>query len=206
MPLITIILTAVGLAMDTFAISIVSGATYKELKVQHALRMALFFGGFQALMPLIGYLAGLTVRQYIAPYDHWVAFTLLAAVGVKMIYESFKIEAAEKDRNPADLLILLALAVATSIDALAIGITLSLITHAVITAALIIGLITFILSFVGVYVGKKTGHFFENRIEALGGLVLIAIGLKILIEHGLRDLLAGALRAYPSRLGFADNS
>jgi len=194
MPLVTIILTAVGLAMDTFAISIVSGATYKELKVHHALRMASFFGGFQALMPLMGYLAGLTVRQYIAPYDHWVAFALLAAVGAKMIYESFKIEAAEKDRNPADLLILLALAVATSIDALAIGITLSLITQAVITAALIIGLITFILSFLGVYIGKKTGHFFENRIEALGGLVLIAIGLKILLEHGLRDLLAGVLR------------
>ncbi len=185
MPIVTIIIIALGLAMDAFAVSIVSGATFKKLKVRHALRMAAFFGGFQAAMPLIGFLAGMTVRDYTAAYDHWVAFALLAAVGGKMIYESFKIEEAEKKRNPTNTLVLLTLSIATSIDALAVGITLSMITDAVVAAAVVIGLITFVLSFAGVYVGKKFGHFFENKIEILGGLVLIAIGLKILLEHML---------------------
>ena len=183
MPLITITIIALGLAMDAFAVSIVSGATYRKLKVRHALRMAGFFGGFQALMPLIGFLAGITVRKYTSAYDHWVAFGLLALIGGKMIYESFKIEEVEEKRNPANIMVLLLLSIATSIDALAVGITLSMITNAVVTAAVIIGLITFILSLSGVYVGKKFGHFFENKIEILGGIVLIAIGLKILFEH-----------------------
>lgn len=178
-----IVIIAIGLAMDAFAVSIVSGSLYKQLEVRHALRMAVFFGGFQAFMPLIGSLAGLSIRVYIADYDHWVAFGLLSIVGGKMIYESFKIEAAEKNLNPANILVLLALSVATSIDALAIGITLSLIVKSVAVAVVIIGLVTFILSYVGVFIGKRFGHFFEGKIEALGGFVLICIGTKILIEH-----------------------
>ncbi|UCG46710.1 MAG: manganese efflux pump [Phycisphaerales bacterium] len=183
MPVITIIVIAVGLAMDAFAVSIVSGATFRELKIRHALRIALFFGGFQALMPLVGSLAGLTLKQYVASYDHWVAFILLAAVGAKMIYESFKIEPADRVHDPSNLLTLLVLSVATSIDALAIGVTLSLITSSIAAAAGIIGLVTFVLSYLGVAVGKKFGHFFEKKIEIAGGLVLIAIGVKILVEH-----------------------
>jgi putative Mn2+ efflux pump MntP len=182
MGLITIIIIAFALAMDAFAVSIVSGAAYRKLNVKHALRMALFFGTFQAFMPLIGSLAGLTIRDHIAEYDHWVAFGLLAAVGGKMIYESFKI-APKKKFNPDDIFVLLLLSIATSIDALAVGITLSFLKVSIAMAVVIIGLITFILSYLGVYIGKKAGHFFESRIEAIGGIVLIALGIKILIEH-----------------------
>ena len=183
MGLITIIVIAIGLAMDAFAVSIVSGTAYKQLHIKHALLIAAFFGGFQAIMPLIGSLAGLSVKQHIADYDHWVAFGLLCAVGGKMIYESFKIKPARTNRNPANIPVLLVLSVATSIDALAVGITLSLITASIAVAVIIIGLVTFVLSYLGVFIGKKLGHFFENKIEALGGIVLIAIGLKILLEH-----------------------
>lgn len=180
MEFITIIIIAVGLAMDAFAVSIVSGSTYRQLKIMHAFRIALFFGGFQAFMPLIGALAGLSIRQRIQAYDHWVAFALLAAVGGKMIYESFQFKPAKQNSDPSNIFVLLVLSVATSIDALAVGVTLSLITTSIALAVTIIGVVTFILSYLGVAVGKRFGHFFENKIEALGGIVLIAIGIKIL--------------------------
>ena len=183
MQLFTIIIIAVGLAMDAFAVAIASGSAYKQLKIEHVFRMAVFFGGFQAVMPLIGYLAGISVKEYIVDYDHWVAFILLSAVGVKMIYESFKISPSQKGFDPSNIFVLLALSVATSIDALAVGITLSLITNSIVIAVTIIGLITFVLSYLGVIIGRKLGHFFENKIEAIGGLMLIALGLKILIQH-----------------------
>ncbi len=183
MELIAILIIAVGLAMDTFAVSIVSGATYRQLKIKYALRMAVFFGGFQAVMPLIGSLAGLVARELIAGYDHWVAFGLLSAVGCRMIYESFKIKTAKGNFDPSNILVLLALSVATSIDALAIGVTLSLLKISIITAVVIIGAVTFILSCAGVFIGKKFGHFFENKIEIIGGIILIALGVKIVVEH-----------------------
>ncbi len=181
--LISILFVAVGLSMDAFAVSIVTGSVYRELHVKHAFRMALFFGGFQAFMPVIGFLAGLGLKDYISHVDHWVAFGLLLFVGGKMVYEAFQIESAQKNRDPSNLLILLALAVATSIDALAVGITLSLLTSAICLAVTLIGAITFALSFAGVYIGKRFGHFFESRIEIVGGLILIGIGFKILIQH-----------------------
>jgi len=183
MGLITITIIAVGLAMDAFAVSIVSGSVYKQLKIKHAFRMAVFFGGFQAIMPLIGSLAGISVKEYVANYDHWMAFALLSAVGAKMIYESFKIAPAEENFNPENILVLLVLSVATSIDALAVGITLSFLQVSIAIAVVIIGLVTFILSYLGVLIGRKFGHFSENKIEALGGLVLIGLGAKILFEH-----------------------
>lgn len=181
--LTVIILVAVGLAMDAFAVSIVTGSIYKDLHLKHVLRMALFFGGFQALMPVIGFLAGLGLKEYISHVDHWVAFGLLCFVGGKMIYEAFQIESAEKNRDPSDLLILLALSIATSIDALAVGITLSLMTASIALAVTVIGVITFGLSYAGVAIGKRFGHFFESRIEVVGGVILIGIGFKILIGH-----------------------
>jgi len=181
--LATIFLIAIGLAMDAFAVSVVTGSVYRELHVRHVLRMALFFGGFQAVMPVIGFLAGLGFRDYISSYDHWIAFGLLAFVGGKMVYESVKIESAEKNLDPSNLLILLALAVATSIDALAVGITLSLLDTPIAVDATVIGLVTFALSYAGVAIGKRFGHFFESRIEVFGGLILIAIGVQILVEH-----------------------
>jgi putative Mn2+ efflux pump MntP len=183
MGLITIIIIAVGLSMDAFAVSIVSGSAYKRLKIKHAFRIAVFFGGFQAIMPLIGSLAGISVKEYVADYDHWMAFALLSAVGAKMIYESFKITSAEGNFNPESILVLLVLSVATSIDALAVGITLSFLQVSIATAVIIIGLVTFVLSYLGVLIGRKFEHFFENKIEALGGLVLIGLGAKILFEH-----------------------
>jgi putative Mn2+ efflux pump MntP len=183
MRLETILFIAVGLAMDAFAVSVVTGSLYREFKVRHALRMALFFGGFQALMPIIGFLAGLSLQGYIAAYDHWVAFALLCLVGGKMIYESFRIDAAEKDRNPANLPVLLILSFATSIDALAVGFTLSLLKAPIALAVTIIGLVTFVLSYAGVFIGKRFGHFFESKVEIIGGLILIAMGVKIVIEH-----------------------
>jgi putative Mn2+ efflux pump MntP len=182
MEFISIIIIAFGLAMDAFAVSIASGAAYKELQVKHAFRMAIFFGGFQAFMPLIGALAGLSLKAHIQQADHWIAFAILSAVGGKMIYESFEIRQAEQKLHPSNILVLLTLSVATSIDALAVGITLSLVTLNIITAVIIIGLVTFVLSYLGVYIGKKFGHFFENRIEAVGGLILIALGVKILLQ------------------------
>lgn len=169
--------------MDAFVVSIVSGSAYKQLHVKHVLRMALFFGAFQAIMPLVGFLAGLSLKQYIVHCDHWIAFGLLAIVGVKMIYESFKIKSEAKTSDPSNIIVLLVLSVATSIDALAVGVTLSLIAGSVILAVSIIGLVTFVLSYLGVQIGKRFGHFFESRIEALGGVILIAIGTKILFEH-----------------------
>jgi putative Mn2+ efflux pump MntP len=183
MGFLTIIIIAVGLAMDAFAVSVVSGSAYKQLKIKHAFRMALFFGGFQAFMPLIGSLAGLSVKEYIANYDHWIAFGLLSAVGGRMIYESFKIQSAGGNFNPSNIFVLLVLSVATSIDAFAIGITISLLPVSIAMAVITIGLITFVLSYLGVFIGKKIGHFFENKIEAFGGLVLIGLGIKIIFEH-----------------------
>lgn len=183
MELITVTIIALALAMDAFAVSIASGTIYKKLKIKYAFRIALFFGTFQAVMPLVGCAAALTVSKYIETFDHWIAFALLTAVGIKMIYESFKIKSTSQSLDPTKFLVLIILSVATSIDALAVGFTLSIITSSVITAAVIIGLITFLLSYIGVFVGSRLGHFFESRIEAIGGLVIIAIGLKILIQH-----------------------
>jgi putative Mn2+ efflux pump MntP len=183
MDFITIVFIAVALAMDAFAVSVASGAAYKQLHIKHTLRIAVFFGGFQAFMPLVGALAGLSFKEYIADYDHWVAFVILSAVGGKMIYESYKITEAQKNYSPSNILVLLALSVATSIDALAIGITLSLVAASIVTAVIVIGLVTFLLSYLGVMLGKKFGHIFENKIEVVGGLVLIALGVKIMLEH-----------------------
>ncbi|TFG47774.1 MAG: manganese efflux pump [Candidatus Brocadiia bacterium] len=183
MEFITVAVIAIALALDAFAVSIVSGSTYNKLNIAHAFRIALFFGAFQAFMPLIGSLAGLTIKKYIENYDHWIAFALLAVVGGKMVCESFKMKSEKDNADPSNMLVLLVLAVATSIDALAVGLTLSLITSHIPAAVTVIGLVTFTLSFLGVYIGKKVGHFFENRIEAAGGLILIAIGIKIIFQH-----------------------
>jgi len=145
------------------AVSIVSGAAYKHLKIRHALRMAVFFGGFQAIMPTVGSLAGMTIRAHIENCDHWAAFGILTAIGAKMIYESFKIKTAAEVIDPSNILVLFALSIATSIDALAIGITLSFLRVLLVTAVAIIGLVTFTLSYLGTVIGNHFGHSFENK-------------------------------------------
>ena len=183
MDILTLLFIALGLSMDAFAVSITSGITIKEQRLNHALRIGLFFGSFQALMPLIGWLAGLSLRDLISGVDHWVAFGLLSLIGGKMIYGATKIGSDKKDANPLSVFVLLILSIATSIDALAVGLSFAFLKISVATPIIVIGFVTFVLSFLGVLVGNKLGHFFEKKMEIVGGLVLIGIGIKILIEH-----------------------
>lgn len=170
--------------MDAFAVSVATGVTCKKSRLNHAFRMAFAFGAFQALMPIAGWLAGMSLQQYISDYDHWIAFILLAFIGCKMIYESFQIKHARQEADSLSNTMLLMLAVATSIDALAVGFTFSFfLASSVLIAVMIIGLITFIFSYAGFYFGKHFGHFFEMGIEAIGGVILLAIGTKILLQH-----------------------
>lgn len=183
MGLIEILFIAVGLSMDAFAVSISCGLTMEKPSARHALLIALFFGGFQALMPIIGYIAGMSVRDLIGGFDHWIAFGLLAFVGSKMIHESISSRGDDKRMDPTSMLTLFILAVATSIDALAVGLSLSLLQTGILRSALIIGAVTFTISLFGVLVGKQTGSIFGNKVEILGGAILIAIGLRILFVH-----------------------
>ena len=183
MSILTIIFIAFGLAMDAFAVSITSGITIKGLKFNNALKIAIFFGAFQAIMPLIGWLAGLGLRDFISGIDHWIAFGLLSVIGFKMIFESVKIKSNKKETNPLNVYTLLILSIATSIDALAIGVSFAFIKIFIVTPAIIIGIVTFLLSFLGIFIGNRFGHFFENKIEIAGGIILIVIGTKILLEH-----------------------
>lgn len=183
MDIISIIFIAFGLAMDAFAVSITSGLTIKSLKINNALKIATFFGLFQAIMPLIGWLAGLSFRDFISGVDHWIAFGLLSIIGCKMIYESSKMELNEKKIDPLNIYVLFILSIATSIDALAVGLSLSFLNVSIALPAIIIGIVTFLLSVFGVYFGNRFGHYFERKIEIIGGLILIGIGIKILIEH-----------------------
>lgn len=169
--------------MDAFAVSITSGIAIKNLKIKNALKIAIFFGSFQAFMPIIGWLAGLSLKYFISGIDHWIAFGLLSFIGCKMIYESIKIESFEKKDNPLNIYVLLILPVATSIDALVVGMSFSFLKISIITPIIIIGAITFLLSFFGVFIGKKLDHFFEKKIKIVGGLILIVIGIKILVGH-----------------------
>lgn len=180
----TVVMVAFGLAMDAFAVSVSSGLAMRNMvRVGQAFKIALYFGVFQGVMPVIGWMAGTGFRKLISAYDHWIAFGLLAGVGIKMIYESTRLGGNNVFNGPPNLYLLLVLSVATSIDALAVGLSLSFLRVSIIGPSIIIGLITFCLSLLGVYVGGKVGHFFEKKIEMVGGLILIAIGIKILIEH-----------------------
>lgn len=180
---ITTVFLALGLAADAFAVSISSGIKIKHIKINKALKIALFFGGFQAFMPLIGWLVGLNLIYLISAIDHWVIFGMLSFLGGRMIYESIQDEISEKKINPLDIYTLLTLSLATSLDALAVGMGLALLKSSIISAVTIIGFITFFLSFLGVFIGHKFGNWFQNKIEMIGGSILIIIGSKILIEH-----------------------
>lgn len=170
---------AVGLAMDAFAVSIAAGTLYREMRIRHSLRMAAFFGGFQALMPIVGWAAGEQFAAYIEPWAHLAAGGILAIVGIKMLIEAYEIGQVEKNINPESLMVVLALAVATSIDALAVGLTLSLVTDYVFAAAAVIGAVTFVLSWLGCLVGQKAGHCLEIKLEVFGAVLLLLIAFKI---------------------------
>jgi putative Mn2+ efflux pump MntP len=134
-------------------------------------------------MPLLGWLGGLKLRLFLGHFDGWIAFGLLLFVGTKMIWESFKIDAAERKTDPTDIYILFVLSIATSIDAFAAGMSFAMLNVSIITPIIVIGVVTFVMSFTGVLIGNKAGHFFEKKIQAAGGILLIAIGLKILLSH-----------------------
>lgn len=180
---LSILFIALGLSMDCFAVAIASGFAIRNLKINHAFAIAAAFGGFQAVMPALGWLAGRTLIDVISPIDHWVTFGLLAFIGAKMIVESFKIKRMEECRDPLQPSILVVLAVATSIDALAVGLSLSLLDTPILGPVIYIGVVAFGLSFVGVYIGNYLGKAFESRLEALGGAILVGIGFKILFQH-----------------------
>ncbi len=183
MDTLTIVLIAFGLAMDAFAVSIASGLTIKDNRKQAALLTAVFFGGFQMLMPVIGWAIGLSLQGIISGIDHWIAFGLLAFIGAKMIYEALKNDTEETTKKTLKLHTLLTLAVATSIDALMVGLSFAFLQTSILLPVAVIGIVTFTLSFCGFYFGGYLGKKFGHRIEIIGGLILIAIGLRILLEH-----------------------
>ena len=179
---ITIILIAIGLAMDSFSASITRGFTLKKATLLiEALKTGFFFGLFQAVMPLLGWFAGISILDFISGFDHWIAFLLLFLIGLRMIYESLS-KKSNKVVSSSSFKVLLILSIATSIDALAVGLSISIIEASIITLAIIIGIITFVFSFLGVFIGKKSGNYF-GKIGVLGGVILILIAIRILIEH-----------------------
>ena len=180
-----LLLIAVGLSMDAFAVSLCKGLCMKKLRYGDTTIIALFFGGFQMAMPMIGWVLGKQFERWITPIDHWIAFALLTYIGGKMIWESFhggenEACATTERLNYRELI---GLAVATSIDALAVGITFAFLNTPILPAASEIGIITFALSFVGVLLGHRFGTRYRSRAEIAGGVTLILIGLKILLEH-----------------------
>ena len=181
--LISVFLIAVSLALDAFAVSVSCGISVPGFGPRQAVKMGAWFGAFQFLMPLIGYLAGSTFVRYIESVDHWIAFGLLAFIGGKMVYECIRPGEEEQVANPTATGKLLVLAVATSIDALAVGISLAILRANIWVCSGWIGIITFTLSALGVRLGKKLGDKFQRSAGLLGGLVLICIGIKILVEH-----------------------
>lgn len=182
--MLEVFLLAFALSMDAFAVSIGLGVKNKHFDKTLAFKAALLFGLFQAFMPLMGYLASLGIGDYIESLDHWIAFVLLTLIGGKMLYESFG-ENTEDEIAVVTNKVLLILAIATSIDAMAAGFTLNLLQLNPYLSMIIIGVTTFIFGYFGVYIGTRGAEYLEDKAEKLGGIVLIGIGLKILIEHTL---------------------
>ena len=182
---ITLIIIGLGLAMDAFSVSISDGLCMDDVKKRDALRVGLFFGIAQGIMPVIGYFTGLVFSEFVEKVDHWIAFVILSIIGIKMI-----LEAVEKIKNPEGCRFkaltfkeLFFQAIATSIDAFAVGISFAALDISIYYAAFIIFLITFVLSFFGVIIGKKVGKIFKEKAEIFGGAILVLIGIKILTEH-----------------------
>ena len=187
MDLLSLFLIAVGLSMDAFAVSVCKGLATPKYKLKYSMICGAWFGGFQALMPAVGYLLGVNFKKYITAIDHWIAFILLGFIGGKMIIEAVREwneeEIVEVTDAPIDHKNMLVLAVATSIDALAVGITFAFLNTPIIEAISIIGITTFVLSIIGVIVGNFFGSKYKSKAEFIGGLILVLLGVKILLEH-----------------------
>jgi putative Mn2+ efflux pump MntP len=176
------LLLALSLSLDAFAVAVTGGVVAGRQRLVRALHMAVLFGAFQAIMPVVGWATGNVLSDAIRSIDHWVAFALLVLIGSHMIYESVSGQESTIF-DPHNVRILLVLSLATSIDALATGISLAFMDAAIIPTAVIIGLVTFMLSFIGCFIGDRIGKLFGNKVRIIGGLILIGIGLRILIEH-----------------------
>ena len=179
-----LLIIAIGFSMDAFAISISKGLSAPELKPRNAIAAGLWFGGFHALMPIIGYYLGVSFADLVSSVDHWIAFVLLGIIGGNMIKESYEKDSANGEAD-FSVRAMFTLAIATSIDALAIGVSMAFLGVNIWSAVLMIGLTTFIFSFVGVYIGKFFGYRYKSKAEFAGGFILLAMGLKILLEHTL---------------------
>ena len=182
MDILELILIAIGLGMDAFAVSICKGISMQKMNWKKAIIIGLYFGIFQALMPVIGFILGKTFENLVTSIDHWIAFGLLLIIGIKMIIDAFK-EDNISVNDSINWKVMVILAIATSIDALAVGITFAFLQVNLLLAVSIIGIITFILCVIGTKIGNNFGNKFENKAEILGGIVLIFIGVKILLEH-----------------------
>ena len=176
-------ITAVGLSMDACAVAICKGLSVRAVKARHMLLTGLWFGGFQALMPLIGYLLGINFEEAIKSFDHWIAFILLGLIGINMIRESFSCPECGEHNDRFDVKTMFPLAIATSIDALAVGVTFAFLRVDVVPAVCSIGVTTFLLSAAGVKIGSVFGCRYRSAAEWFGGVVLMLMGLKILLEH-----------------------
>lgn len=182
MGVLELILISIGLGMDAFAVAVCKGLSMKKMSWKKAGLIALYFGGFQALMPVIGYLLGTSFEAVVTSVDHWIAFILLGIIGGNMIKESFCSD-CENCNDDTSFKTMVVLAIATSIDALAVGITFAFLKVNLVLAASLIGIITFALSIFGVKIGNKFGDKYERKAELAGGCILILMGLKILVEH-----------------------
>jgi manganese efflux pump family protein len=181
---LNLLAVAVALAMDAFAVAIVTGLGLRPLTHRHVFRLAFHFGLFQALMPVIGWGFGRAVHDYVASYDHWVAFGLLSFVGVKMLREAFGHGDDEpRPSDPTSGWSLVVLSVATSIDALAVGLSLAMLRSPIVVPAMVIGLVAAALTATGMVIGRRVGAFWGKRVEVAGGLILVGIGVKIVLEH-----------------------
>lgn len=184
MSTLTLLGIALGLAMDAFAVAIGAGLQLRQVTKRQIFRLAWHFGLFQAIMPVLGWLAGLTLVEFIEPVDHWAAFGLLAFIGGRMIYEALKHQEGETDRcDPTKGWSLVMLSIATSIDALAVGLSLAVLGIDIWYPAIVIGVVAGVLTIVGLELGTRFGALLGRRMEVVGGLVLIGIGVRILIEH-----------------------
>lgn len=182
MNLAEISLIAIGLAMDAFAVAICKGLSMKKIKLKYIIKIALYFGLFQGVMPALGYFLGNSFEVFVSKIDHWIAFLLLGIIGGNMIKEAF-CKCNEEVNDKLDFKTMLPLAVATSIDALTVGITFAFLKVNILISCLMIGVITFILSMIGVKMGNKFGDKYEKKAEFIGGIILIVMGTKILLEH-----------------------
>ncbi len=183
MGIVEIILIGLGLAMDAFAVSVCKGLSMKKLNWKKAIIIGLYFGIFQMLMPIVGYFLGTAFEGFVTSVDHWIAFILLLIIGGKMIAEALGNEDSKNCNDNVNFKTMIVLAIATSIDALAVGITFAFLQTNIILASSIIGIITFFVSLIGVKIGNRFGNVYEKKAEFVGGLILVIIGLKILLEH-----------------------